>query len=434
MSPQHRVACLLAAVSLLTGTPLGVSAQTRADSAYIAFQPIPNGPAEVFLDGQFVDTLGNREISKATSLGRHAVKVRKYGFADFDTTVSLDRRNDVLPLTVLLVPAKVTVIREEAAGRALQQLAPVRIAHLDPAIVPVTGPGLETRTPALLGLPVGRNTLTVNGRTLCIDVPAASRDTSFVLLRAGEFVESRALGICQTGAPAPFSPGATGAAPPPGPRKPTYSVPPRYLMTTDDSVTVYIAVVKDGRWQLDYADAPAGRSLPRRGFAPHYTEITEAMNRIDVSLSRDQGARDRWMYMYAVSASVMTCNAVIQTAAENYWRSVERTESTRLSVYLPNKKGRFEDRRMIQAIITDSIDIQAGTEPAVRHIERSIRMTAIGDPLKEKGGDRRFLPRAETRESIDVLPDGSCLSYRRVKTEFDTSDDRVSTIVAHRLP
>lgn len=199
MSPRY-LELTIAVLPFVVALPLRAQVQRspayQRDSAYLAFQSIPNGPASAFVDGVRVGDLGQAELTVRVALGARKIKVQKFGFADFDTVVVLTRRNDVLPVQIVLVPARATVLREEASGTARQKLFPVRIAHIDPAIVTIAGDGFETRTPAVLGLPAGRILLKVGSSELCLDVPASPSDTGFVLLKAGRVNDSRLVAVC----------------------------------------------------------------------------------------------------------------------------------------------------------------------------------------------------------------------------------------------
>jgi len=186
------IGALVAAGALAAlGTPATAQQPpaARVASGYLAIAGLPNGPASVTVNGRPRGDLAAEELTLELPAGPQDVVVSKPGFSACRRTVTI-AANDLVRVVCALGAAAPRIVSDTAQLSAgAQQTRTLRVIHLGPSAVPIKVGGNRGITPATVLLPVGDNSILLNGKRLCLRVPppASDADTSTLrlIVRAG---------------------------------------------------------------------------------------------------------------------------------------------------------------------------------------------------------------------------------------------------------
>lgn len=264
--------------TLLAALVCGCPRLLAQAQGYIVISPISNGPADVYVNGQKqAQSLSDRELQIGLPVGTYSIVVRKYGYGDVAFQAVSVRANDVTPLTAVLRPAAAQAMREETVRESRQLASLVRLVHLGPSTVPVTGMGVSTETPVVLRLPVGENQLTIGFVPVCLNVPPLSvGDTAFVQVASGRVAVTERLSLC-TARPGVEAGSLPAAAAAPGRAAPTTGASEvvqgiafvegsvRLSRTSDRALNRLATTLRasgSGRWEISaYTSAVGGSAV-----------------------------------------------------------------------------------------------------------------------------------------------------------------------------
>ena len=156
---------------------------SRAPTGYLAIAGLPNSPATVTVDGRPRGNLTIEELLLELPPGSHEVVVSKPGFSGCHRTVTITAY-DLVRIVCTLGPAAPRIVSDTAQSSAGTQLTrTLRLIHLAPSVVPIKVGGLRGVTPATVVLPVGENSILLNGRRLCLRIPPPPADGDSATLR-----------------------------------------------------------------------------------------------------------------------------------------------------------------------------------------------------------------------------------------------------------
>jgi hypothetical protein len=186
------LAGIAAAVTLAaTGRPASAQQPPGAGGAtgYLAIAGINNGPASVTVNGRPRGQLTTGEMTLQLPAGPYEVVVSKRGFNACRRPVTVPA-NDLVRVVCTLTPVAARIVSDASqTGAAAQQTRTIRVIHLEPSAVPIVVGTDRGTTPATVQLPVGDDTILLNGQPLCLRVAPPSNvtdtDTLRLIVRAG---------------------------------------------------------------------------------------------------------------------------------------------------------------------------------------------------------------------------------------------------------
>jgi hypothetical protein len=178
-------ALVLAGALAAYGTPARAQQPpaARAPVGYLVVAGLVNGPAAVTVDGRPHGNVTIEELTLELAPGPHELVVAKPGFSGCRRAVTVVA-NDLVRVVCTLGPAAARIVSDTAQNSTGAQLTrTLRIIHLSPSTVPVKVGANRGMTPATVLLPVGDNTILLNGKRICLRVPAPSTDADTAALR-----------------------------------------------------------------------------------------------------------------------------------------------------------------------------------------------------------------------------------------------------------